>query len=238
MYVYTDHNKGDAAGKSPGFGLTLVATTTSGCIYGSQRASSAASGIAPALALAGGNSAHSASSGPVNPEDTGADCAGLLLDEIARGGCIDTGAQPLVFTLMVLCPEDVSRVRIGQISPAGIATLRLIREFFGVVFKLSTDVQESKPAPKPAKSAGSKRKDGEDAEGADADVAAGSINKRKRREVRTAGGDDFDGNDGAAEEEEEAAQPVTSAVVGGHSGKTVLVSCMGTGYKNYAKKVT
>ena len=39
VYVTTDHNKGAEAGASPGYGVSLVATTTSGCIFGAQRAS-------------------------------------------------------------------------------------------------------------------------------------------------------------------------------------------------------
>jgi hypothetical protein len=33
--------------------------------------------------------------------------------QIARGGCVDTASQPLMFTFMALGPEDVSRLRIG-----------------------------------------------------------------------------------------------------------------------------
>lgn len=56
---------------------------------------------------------------------------------------------------MVLCPETISKVRIGKLSPytynkfpsfhhsndnlSRIETLRLIRDFFGITFKLEPD---------------------------------------------------------------------------------------------------
>jgi len=50
---------------------------------------------------------------------------------------VDSLVQPLALTLMALCPQNVSRLRIGRISPASIATLRLLRDFLGCTFKLS-----------------------------------------------------------------------------------------------------
>jgi hypothetical protein len=256
VYVYTDYNKGDAAGLSPGYGVSLVATTTSGCIYGAQRASGTARGLLGAGAGVGGAGAGSK---PDLPEDMGADVAARLLDEIERGGCVDTSAQPLVFSLMLLSPEDVSRVRIGQLGAAGMATLRLIREFFGVVFKLQPDVQDpGKAAPPPAskrrRRAGEEGEEGEDgarkgADEEDSDDGGASRKKKGTKESRKRGrGIDADALEdteeraggGKGEEDEAAAavQPLTAAIVGGHSGRTVLVSCLGIGFKNFAKKVT
>ena len=91
----------------------------------------------------------------VMPEDVGMAAAQLLCDEVAKGGCVDSTHQSLVFLLMTLCPEDVSRVRVGQLTeyrcfscsmPGGsrlpvcsMRTLRHIRDFFGVTFKINLD---------------------------------------------------------------------------------------------------
>lgn len=44
------------------------------------------------------------------PEDVGRDAALQLLEEIWRGGVVDSQHQPLVLLLMVLGPEDVCKV--------------------------------------------------------------------------------------------------------------------------------
>ena len=44
------------------------------------------------------------------PEDIGRETALQLLEEVWKGGVIDSTHQPLVLILMVLGPEDVSKV--------------------------------------------------------------------------------------------------------------------------------
>lgn len=119
VYVHTDHYKGLAGGHSPGFGLTLVAESTTGCL----------------LAV----DVH-AKEGAL-PEDVGERGSALLLEEVRRGGCVDSVGQALVLLLMALGPEDVSKVRIGQLTMHGIQTLRLAREAFGVTFKIRADTE-------------------------------------------------------------------------------------------------
>lgn len=95
------------------------------------------------------------------PEEIGRNCALLLLQEVRKGkevrsrmvcsnsfisflcagGVIDTTHQSLVLLLMVLSPEDVCKVRVGQLGEPGIAILRLVREFFGTVFKVKEDLE-------------------------------------------------------------------------------------------------
>ena len=41
VYIFTDHHVGPEAGKSPGYGLSLVAETTTGCVLGADAASTA-----------------------------------------------------------------------------------------------------------------------------------------------------------------------------------------------------
>jgi len=117
VYIYTDHYRGVEAGKSPGFGLSLVAETTTNVHI-------SADCVARPSEL---------------PEDLGKRAAKYLLEEVSRGGCVDTQHQALCLQLMVLCPEDVSKVQVGQLSPFTIQYLRDIREYFGVTFKVSTD---------------------------------------------------------------------------------------------------
>jgi len=73
------------------------------------------------------------------PEDLGKRSATLLLQEIYSGGCIDTSAQSFALLMMCLTPEDVSRIRLGQLSQYTIMSLRLYKEAFGVEFKLRAD---------------------------------------------------------------------------------------------------
>lgn len=75
------------------------------------------------------------------PEDLGKRGACLLLEEIRRGGCIDTSCQSLVLLWMCLTPEDVSRIRLGTLSQYTIETLRLLKRAFDVEFKLTPDME-------------------------------------------------------------------------------------------------
>ena len=77
------------------------------------------------------------------PEDLGVEAAARLLEEVRRGGCIDTNLQSLALLWMLLTPEDVSRIRIGTLSQYTIESLRLFQQVFGVEFKVKAD-QESK----------------------------------------------------------------------------------------------
>ncbi|XP_028567765.2 RNA 3'-terminal phosphate cyclase-like protein [Podarcis muralis] len=124
IYIHTDHMKGTSSGKSPGFGLTLVAETTNGTFLSAELASSP-QGQGPA----------------VLPEDLAINCAKLLLEEIHRGGCVDSTNQSLVLLLMTLGQQDVSKVLLGPLSPYTIEFLRHLRSYFQVMFKI-----ESKPS--------------------------------------------------------------------------------------------
>eukprot|EP00124_Ichthyophonus_hoferi_P000881 Ihof_evm5s38 gene=Ihof_evmTU5s38 len=95
VYIYTDHYKGTESGLSPGYALVLVAETTNGTLYGSELCATKGS----------------------LPEDIGRDCSKMLFEEIHRGGCVDTQNQALALLFMVLGPEDVSKVRLGKLSP-------------------------------------------------------------------------------------------------------------------------
>lgn len=44
---------------------------------------------------------------------------------------------------MALTPEDVSRVKLGPLTQHTIETLRLLKDFFGVVFKITQHRDET-----------------------------------------------------------------------------------------------
>ncbi|WAR22888.1 RCL1-like protein [Mya arenaria] len=120
IYIYTDHMKGPQSGKSPGFGLTLVAETTEGAFYCAEAASNP----------------KGSDKGPTVPEDLGKQASVDLLEEIFKGGCVDSVSQSLTALMMVLGQQDVSKVQTGQLTQYTIQYLRHIRDFFQVLFKV------------------------------------------------------------------------------------------------------
>ncbi|PVD22972.1 hypothetical protein C0Q70_16232 [Pomacea canaliculata] len=126
IYIYTDSCKGKQSGRSPGFGLTLVAETTNGAFLAAEATSNPKGSTEP----------------PSIPEDIGKQAAHLLLEEIYRGGCVDSSSQSLAVLCMVLGQQDVSKVQTGPLSPYTIQFLRHIRQFLQVMFKVEADKRE------------------------------------------------------------------------------------------------
>ncbi|XP_071494989.1 RNA 3'-terminal phosphate cyclase-like protein [Diadema antillarum] len=118
IYIYTDHMKGPQSGKSPGFGLSLVAETTEGNFISVESAS------------------NKAGEEPSTPEDLGKQTAMLLMEEIFRVGCVDSRHQSLALLLMALGQGDVSKITTGPLSPYTIQFLRHLRDFLQVMFKM------------------------------------------------------------------------------------------------------
>lgn len=125
VWIHTDAHtpKRNGCGPSPGLSLVLSSESTTGvvitsecCLDQSQR-------------------------GAELPEELGQRGACMLLEEIRRGGCIDTGCQSLAFLWMCLTPEDVSRIRVGTISQYSVETLRLIKEVFDIEFKVMPELE-------------------------------------------------------------------------------------------------
>ncbi|KAJ1960282.1 hypothetical protein GGI12_003886 [Dipsacomyces acuminosporus] len=121
IYIYTDVYKGAESGFSPGFGISLVAESTTGVLVTAELCASAGDA----------------------PEDIGKNAAKMLLTEIHRGGCFDSSHQWLALLLMVLGPEHASKTRIGKLTPFSIQYLRDIREFFNITFKIKPDPETS-----------------------------------------------------------------------------------------------
>ncbi len=83
------------SGKSPGFGLTLTAETTTGAALSAEVFSSSSSSDG------GGDRVRE----PTVPEELGVRGAHALLEEVYRGGCVDSTVQSLQFLLMALSQQ-------------------------------------------------------------------------------------------------------------------------------------
>lgn len=119
VFIYTDHYKGEQSGKSPGYACALVAETIDGSLLG-----------ADCCAKGGGDL----------PEDVGQQAALQLLHELSLGGCVDRTNQWLVLVMMALSPADLCKVRFGkELTEFSMDVMRLIRDFFSVVFKIERD---------------------------------------------------------------------------------------------------
>lgn len=120
IYIHTDQCRGRQSGKSPGFGIHLVAETTNGVFYSAEQVSNVVSeGQAPS-----------------SPEDLGVKAAHRLLEEIFYGGCSDSTFQSLAALFMCLGQKDVSKFMTGPLSQYTITFLQHLKEFFGITFKL------------------------------------------------------------------------------------------------------
>lgn len=132
VYIYTDVYKGVDSGKSPGYGLSLVAESSTNVLCTTEVCFEAAS------ELNGGQFAFEV------PESLGKYASYSLLLEIHRGGCVPTCCQWLAFLLIALGPEDVSTLRVSSLSEFTIGYLRDIKKFLGVQFKIKTETARGK----------------------------------------------------------------------------------------------
>ncbi|MCO5572838.1 hypothetical protein L7F22_026597 [Adiantum nelumboides] len=127
VYIFTDHYSGKGSGNSPGYGITLVAETTTGCLISAEAVTHDVKQV------------DNEKQSPLLPEDLGTHASRLLLEEIKQGGVVDSTHQGLLFLFCALCPEDVCKVRVGKLTPSAIRVLRLIKEFLNVQFSIKPD---------------------------------------------------------------------------------------------------
>jgi len=118
VWIHTDAQKG----ASPSLNILLTSESTTGVLLSAEYSMDPSNSSRKEL-----------------PEDVGMRGASLLLEEIRRGGCVDTTSQSLALLLMCLGPEDVARIRVGTLSQYTVHALRLYRRAFGIEFKLKTD---------------------------------------------------------------------------------------------------
>lgn len=97
-----------------GFGLSLVAESSTGCLFSADVASPP--------------------SGGEPPEDIGKKCAFQLLETVSKGGCVAPAAASTMLTLMTMGSEDVGRLQIGRDVIADPNIIQLARDLakFGV----------------------------------------------------------------------------------------------------------
>ncbi|KAK6464698.1 RNA 3'-terminal phosphate cyclase/enolpyruvate transferase [Scheffersomyces coipomensis] len=109
--ITADVWRGENSGKSPGFGICLVAESKKGWRI-----------VAEGVGAAGGL-----------PEDIGETVAYQLLEEISRSGIVGMSQLQLVLIYMTIGKEDVGRFKIAnsQIDEEFIWLLRDIKELFG-----------------------------------------------------------------------------------------------------------
>ncbi|XP_057301904.1 RNA 3'-terminal phosphate cyclase-like protein [Hydractinia symbiolongicarpus] len=119
IYIYTDHAKGETSGNSPGFGLSLMVESTTGVMLSAEKCSNP-KGQGEAVVA----------------EDLGQSVAVSLLQEVYRGGCVDSVHQSLVILYMALGQMDVSKVLLGELTPYTIQFLRHMKDFFNIMYKI------------------------------------------------------------------------------------------------------
>ncbi|WMV35843.1 hypothetical protein MTR67_029228 [Solanum verrucosum] len=132
VHIFTDHKAGAQAGMSPGYGISLVAETTFGCVISADTTVSYARGEDEA-------DLEDDRKALIPAEEVGEQIASALLEERKQWGVVDSTHQGLLFLLCALCLKDVSEVRVGKLSPYGIEALRHIRDFLGVKFVMKPD---------------------------------------------------------------------------------------------------
>jgi RNA 3'-terminal phosphate cyclase-like protein len=116
VWIYADHFKGEQAGKSPGFGLSLFAETIKGSIYSADICT------------------HEGAL--EKPEELGKLTAARLLEEVDLGGVVDTSHQFIPLLMMSLADEiKPSKVLLGRLTPYTTQLLRDVKHFLGVKFR-------------------------------------------------------------------------------------------------------
>lgn len=123
IYISTDHLKGKNSGKSPGFGLSLVAETTENVFYIGEYMSNPAK----------------SEKGVSIPEDVATTAVSNLLNDIYRGGSVNTINQGFTALFMTFMDRDLSKVKFGPLSPYTIQLLRHIKIFTALTFKLESE---------------------------------------------------------------------------------------------------
>ncbi|SJX64087.1 related to RCL1-RNA terminal phosphate cyclase-like protein [Sporisorium reilianum f. sp. reilianum] len=118
VYLFADVYRGEDSGKSPGFAITLLATSTTGAIYSAEAASK--------------------TEDPGLPEDLAVRAARMLLEEVAANGCVDRCHQPLVLLMMALGPQDVAKCTMARLGANAVQMMRDVRDALGVEFRVAS----------------------------------------------------------------------------------------------------
>ena len=160
VFIFTDHSNTargagiNAAGR--GYGIVLNAETTSGCNISAGHDSHYRAGGKRGNGddddkddenqndEREGDSvqevpSESTSSDVELPEDVGRRAARVLLEEVRRGGAVDSTHQALMVVFAACGPAELHRFRLGPLSPSCIRALREVRRFLGTTFLLQPE---------------------------------------------------------------------------------------------------
>jgi RNA 3'-terminal phosphate cyclase-like protein len=263
VHISTDHFKGGKdGGDSPGYSISLVAESTTGALLSVERtAKPRRDRIIPGMMEDDATQANAVER--ESPEDIGHEAAHMLLEEIFSGGVIDRSHQPLILQLMVLTPEDVSKVRFGSLSSQAIETLRIMRDAFGVVFRVQEDKQflpttlasssgirdsgldentsmyvddeESNDGDEDSNDDDEDSNDDEEDSHDDDDEDEIEENKDEESDAETINSSNFS-IDEAESNNGDNEQEINNKQI--QSRETFLLSCLGTGYTNVNRRVT
>lgn len=121
----SDPNSNGKTKGAVGFGLSLVAESSTHCLFSADVASPAAGGV--------------------TPEDLGKQCAYQLLEKISKGGCVEETALETMLLLMAMGSEDVGRVCLGRDvlgSEDAVQLGRDVKAFTGVAWGLRSKSEE------------------------------------------------------------------------------------------------
>lgn len=99
VWIYSEYSKGVKASKDPGYGVTLIGETSSGCLLSQDRC----------LDIFG----EKADNGP---EELGKNVAILLVEEIMNAGVVDTTLQSFCLFLMAFSGPKPCQIKLGRIS--------------------------------------------------------------------------------------------------------------------------
>ncbi|XP_065904805.1 RNA 3'-terminal phosphate cyclase-like protein isoform X2 [Dysidea avara] len=124
VYIYTDLAKKKESKSSPGYGVTLVAESTTGTFLGAE-----------VMFCKDGKDV-------VLPEDLGQQAATLLFQEILSGGCCDSVMQVITMLFMAMGEKNVSKIKIGNLTDYSIQFLRHMRDLFQVTYKVDSKKEE------------------------------------------------------------------------------------------------
>lgn len=179
VFLFADAGRNREGGA--GYGCSLMAESTTGCLlvcdwaHAAPLASSAddaAAAGAPLNAAGGGAGGGDGRPGlPPTPEAVARGAAHGLLEEVDGGGCVDSSHANLALLICAAAEADVSRVRLGRLGGASAAFLRDIRAFLGVVFKVRVERDERMDRAAALRGVGGGGSDDE-AEAANADAEA------------------------------------------------------------------
>lgn len=147
VYIFTDSYKGESSGLSPGYALTLVASSTTGSLISSEF--SAFPGLDHSLSKNEDNKnfcqleldLRASFENRMNtPEDLAKLATSMLLSEISYGGYIDNVSQWIAITLSVFNSQDASTIKMGKLTNSTITYLKDLYAFLKLKVKIETEL--------------------------------------------------------------------------------------------------